>query len=250
MWKFPSQNLVLSCQEVQLWRASLDIPSHQVDKLATILSEDEQLRAQRFYFEKHKHRFIVARGLLRKILASYLGIAPEAIQFQYSAKGKPSLAMDGEKTALNFTLNFNISHSQGFGLYGFTRDRLIGVDIEYINSQTEVNQIAQRYFSDREYELMKTLSPLEQKIAFFRGWTAKEAYLKAIGSGIGDIAEVEVALSPQQQLSLLSIRGDRQAASQWSLVEVEVDPEYQGAAAVEGHNWQLSCWETQTILED
>ena len=56
------------------------------------LAADEKARAERFYFEKDRKHFIVARGVLRAILGRYLNRAPECLSFCYSSYGKPALA--------------------------------------------------------------------------------------------------------------------------------------------------------------
>src|SRR5262249_4810114 len=88
--------------EIHVWQARLDDPQTELTWLHETLTADERERAARFYFEKHRRRFIVGRGILRMIIAGYLGAAADAIRFDYSAKGKPSLAAPH---AENFAFN-------------------------------------------------------------------------------------------------------------------------------------------------
>ncbi|HEY9875833.1 MAG TPA: hypothetical protein V6D12_20545, partial [Candidatus Obscuribacterales bacterium] len=81
LWSPPPKELALSSDDVHVWCASLEQPASRVEQLRQILSAEELSRAERFYFEQHKKRFIVGRGLLRTILGRYLGIEPSRVQF-------------------------------------------------------------------------------------------------------------------------------------------------------------------------
>ena len=235
MWRTAPANLTLKKNEVHLWRAELD---RDFQPFASILSADETLRAERFYFEQHRQRFIVGRGLLRNILSRYLAIEPAQLQFEYGSRGKPELsqAFSGSK------LQFNLSHSQGLALYGFTCDRRIGVDLEYLRPVTDAQKIAQRFFSDSESNSISALPPSDQQKAFYRCWTGKEAYLKATGEGLAGLEQVEVSQFPEQ-LCLISIGEADQAASRWSLLSLSPACGYLATVAIEGHGWQLSGWQ-------
>ena len=235
MWRTAPANLTLKKNEVHLWRAELD---RDVQPFASILSADETLRAERFYFEQHRQRFIVGRGILRNILSRYLAIEPAQLQFEYGSRGKPELSQvfSGAK------LQFNLSHSQGLALYGFTCDRRIGVDLEYLRPVPDAQKIAQRFFSDSESASISALPPSEQQKAFYRGWTGKEAYLKATGEGLAGLEQVEVSPFPDE-LRLIRIGEDVQAASRWTLLSLSPACGYLATVAVEGHDWQMSGWQ-------
>ncbi|MBR8827833.1 MAG: 4'-phosphopantetheinyl transferase superfamily protein [Gomphosphaeria aponina SAG 52.96 = DSM 107014] len=231
MWQQPPKELSITAREVHVWRANLNLPIARVNELVNILSEDEEKRANRFYFEEHRKRFIVARGTLRLILAQYLAIAPEKFKFKYSDKGKPSLK--GEQ------LQFNVSHAEDLALYGFTLERKIGVDVEYVRKVRDVENIAERFFSEREAEIIKQLAPEEKITAFLHFWTGKEAYFKATGEGIsGGLDEIEIDLNS----GLLRIKGDSQAALGWCLYKIIPGKDYLGTVAVEGQDLKLSFW--------
>lgn len=104
--------------------------------------------------------------------------------------------------------------------------------------------IAQRFFAPEECGELRSLPPDLQPAGFFRCWTRKEAYLKAIGLGLGvPLDQFIVTLAPEQAARIVSILGDAKEASRWSLRELSLPPEYYGALVVEGHDWRLSCWE-------
>ncbi|MGB3509486.1 MAG: 4'-phosphopantetheinyl transferase, partial [Microcoleaceae cyanobacterium] len=87
----PPKEQELSTNDVHIWSTNLNLRPSQIEQQLKILSPDEIDRANRFYFEKDKHRFIIARGTLRKIVSRYLNIEPNKLQFSYSERGKPYL---------------------------------------------------------------------------------------------------------------------------------------------------------------
>ncbi|WP_250124597.1 4'-phosphopantetheinyl transferase superfamily protein [Chroococcidiopsis sp. CCMEE 29] len=242
VWLPPPTDLTVTSSDVHVWRAALAQPAARVQQLVQTLSADERIRAERFYFERDRNRFIVGRGLLRIVLSRYLGIAPDQLQFYYGSRGKPALA----ETLSESKLRFNLSHSEEMALYAVTRDREIGIDIEYIRPITEMEQIAKRFFSIQENAVFCTLPPNQKQTAFFNCWTRKEAYVKAIGDGLAlSLTQFDVSLTSGEPARLLAIQGDRSAANHWSLQEVKPAPGYVAALAVEGHGWNLSCWQWQ-----
>ena len=241
LWNHPPDNLILSSQDVHVWRAELEQPTAWVEKLSQTLSEDEQIRARRFYYERDRKHFIVGRGLLRTLLSRYVGIAPDQLQFCYSPRGKPSLAATGADS----TIQFNLSHSHGLALYAVTRDRQIGIDLEHIRSTSDVEKLAQRFFSPRESAIIHSLPPDQKQIAFFHAWTCKEAYLKATGEGLAQLEQVEVSLDLGEPPRLLSINKDCQPPTQWRLEALTPAIDYMATLTVEGQNWHLACWDWQ-----
>lgn len=241
LWHLPPTELILTSSDVHVWRANLDQSAVRVHQLAETLSADELVRAERFYFEQDRKHFIVGRGLLREILSCYLGINAKELQFCYGSRGKPALL----ETFGDSKLCFNLSHSQGLALYAVTCDRFIGIDVEYLRPIAEVEQIAASFFSGSENAVLRNLPLSQKQLAFFRCWTRKEAYIKAVGDGLAiPLNQFDVSLAPGEPAKLLSITGDRAAAHEWSLQELFPAPDYIAAIAVKGHNWNLTCWES------
>jgi 4'-phosphopantetheinyl transferase len=239
-WRAPPETLVLGGDEVHVWRATLDQTSSQIQSFRHHLAADEQTRAEQFHFERDREHFIVARGVLRAILGGYLNRAPEGLSFCYSAYGKPALAGKSDGNAIRFS----VSHSHGVALYVVTRGREVGIDLERIRSNLAVAEIAGRFFSRQEVAMLQTLPTEGQREAFFRGWTRKEAYLKARGEGLSlPLDQFDVSLAPGEPAAILGTRPDPSEASRWSLQELTSAPGYVAALAVEGHGWRLACWQ-------
>ncbi len=80
--------------------------------------------------------------------------------------------------------------------------------------------------------MFNALRKEEQVAAFFRCWTRKEAYIKAIGKGLSQALDAfDVTLAPDVQPALL--RAEDDDVSRWWLSNVDVGEGYAGALAVE-----------------
>ena len=240
MWNPQTKAIQLRKNEIHLWRSNLDRPTETIEKLALILSTDEQIRANKFHFSKHRNRFIVARAILRKILGNYLQIDPKELLFKYSSRGKPALNNNESEEQIQF----NLSHSEDLALYGFTYNLQIGVDLEYFRPTCDVENIAQRFFSPREYNIINSISDQEKQRTFLQIWTAKEAYLKATGEGLGNsLDEIDIDIIKNEEVKLLSIKGDTQLAARWNLYSFIPESNYLASLVVEANNWELSYYD-------
>ncbi|MBW4659459.1 MAG: 4'-phosphopantetheinyl transferase superfamily protein [Drouetiella hepatica Uher 2000/2452] len=223
-WVLPPENLALLSNEVHVWQASLRQPPEQVERLAKLLSVEEQDRAARFRRERDRLHFISGRGLLREMLGRYLAIAPAQIQFGYGDHGKPFVVSAPELKLTD--LQFNMSHGHELALYAIGRDRPVGIDVEYVRRPVaDLEQLTQRFFSKREHATLLALPPHQRVKTFFRGWTCKEAYLKAIGTGLTELDQVEVALTPDIPPKLI-LSSD---STGWWLHILEPQPDYTAA---------------------
>jgi 4'-phosphopantetheinyl transferase len=162
---------------LRLLEVAADRP--QSTDVLSILSAEEQERAARFRSEEDRLRFTLTRAALRHLLAEIIGSAPEGLVFTTGSRGKPRLA--GAEA-----LQFNVSHSGSLSLIGISRERPIGVDIERKRGIQDLLGVAEAVFSEREYRALVELGPEPRQAAFFAIWTAKEAVLKALGTGIGE----------------------------------------------------------------
>jgi len=239
-WKIPSADLSLSEKEIHIWCAALDLPIINFEKLNEALCREERLKAERFHFERERRRFIVGRGILRRILSHYLSIRPVDLQFSYGENGKPGLT----NSFRNGRIDFNMTRSEGLALYGFARDRQIGVDVERIRDLPEMDRIVEIFFSERENDIFRSLPENRKKEAFFRCWTRKEAFIKATGNGLSQsLDRFDVSISPDEPARLLGIEGSSKGTTRWSIQDLKPAPGFAAAFAVEGRNWQLHCWQ-------
>ncbi|MFP4436278.1 MAG: 4'-phosphopantetheinyl transferase family protein [Chloroflexaceae bacterium] len=239
-WQSPPATSTLTPDRVDVWRVALDQPLPAVQRYAQVLSPDEHTRAARFHFERDQRRFTLARGNLRRILARYLGVEPQTIQFQYNAHKKPGL----DATSYPVTPQFNLSHSENLAVYAVTTEHAVGIDIEAIRPIADFVQLVERFFSAQERAMFQSLPDAQRLAAFFAGWVRKEAYIKARGVGLTlPLSQFDVTLNPAEPARLLRIQGDPEAAARWTLRDLAVEPGYAAALAVEGQGWNLACWQ-------
>jgi 4'-phosphopantetheinyl transferase len=232
--RFPG--LALDVTEVHLWQATLD--ERPADIFESFLSPDELTRANRFHFIKDRNHFVVARGLLRNLLAAYLGVNCAEFRFSYGAQGKPFLLLDSQAQ-----INFNVSHSHGRAAFAFSRGRELGVDLEYVKDDFDDEVIAKRFFSRAEVLALRTVPTDLRKQAFFYCWTRKEAYIKARGEGLSmPLDQFDVTLKPDEPVALLNNYREEREVSRWSMQSIPAPEGYVGALVVEGHDWKLKSF--------
>jgi len=227
-----SIDMMLSDRHLHLWQADLNQFMPQLTQFRSVLSPDEVERSQRFHFDEHRQYFILARGILRYLLAQYLNCHPSEVEFTYSQRGKPALALPKSD------LKFNISHSKNHALYGFSLNSSIGVDIEAIRPLKDLDSLAKRFFLPSEYRHIQNTPISEQPYTFFRYWTYKEAYLKAIGEGLAGLEQAKIELTDT---------GAKVSDRAWSLYSLTTPPGTLAAVSVEGDNWQVD--QKQVILD-
>lgn len=231
-WLVPPSDTKLTDSEVHLWRAKLIQDSDMIRRLSSVLNEEEQNRAKRYLLERDKIQFIAARGILRELLARYLRSSAEDIEFVVGAKGKPS-------TRSNPELRFSLSHSRGLVLYALSKNRELGVDVELQRTEFSIGDIVENYFSAREKAEFLALDGNAQNLAFYVGWTRKEAYLKARGEGLHmKLNAFDVSVDPGRPALLRS-----DDAARWEVHSFCPAPDFVAALAVEGADCELRYWE-------
>jgi len=227
--------LMLSKGEIHIWSANLLQPDDIVDQLHGELSEDEKERAREYKYDRDRRRFIVSRGMLRRLLGRYLQEEPSRLVFTYGIHGKPDLRMK----FLGQDVLFNLAHSEDLALYAFTTELSIGLDLEYVKEIPDADEVASRFFSDRENAILEVQVGRRRLEAFYRCWTLKEAYVKAMGAGMAfPLRRVEVSFT-SGGARLLEVNGDRHEAARWSMFTLEPAEGYVAAVAVNGMNYRF-----------
>jgi 4'-phosphopantetheinyl transferase len=231
-WKSPTESSPneFSAGSVHLWRIPLDRDASATSAPLSLLADDEVRRYERFKPEAVKRRFALARGGMRVILGRYLSSTPGSLEFRYGEQGKPSLAPEQNPAKLRF----NLTHSHDLAILAVASDREVGVDVEHLRDNIEFEMLAARYFSPLEAEPLASLEGNELKRQFFRIWTAKEAYIKAIGQGLQiPLDQFDVAVGSEQQPNLLETRHAPEEQDRWSLHSFDCGDDYLGTLAIE-----------------
>ena len=235
---------MLRGDEVHVWLADLNQPAAVIEAYLSLLSVDERERAESFLFQRDRDHYILARGILREIVARYLKIEPKLLCFAYNAFGKPALVCETGQPPLRF----NISHSHEIALYAVGYDRELGIDVEYIRQDIAAMEIAEHFFSSLEIAALRSVSPNQQTEAFYKCWTRKEAYIKAVGQGFSrSLDQFDVSLSPGEPAVILRSHDNEAETLNWTLREIALGSSYAAAVTVEGSGWSLSCWEWLSI---
>jgi len=186
---------------------------------------------------------------------------PGDVILQYSSFGKPALCAPAGTNALlragtnallrpaGEGIEFNLSHAHGLALYAVTRNRRVGIDVEWVRPDLATDAIAEQFFSPYEVATLRSLHDGLRTEAFFHCWTRKEAYIKARGEGlIFPLCQFDVSLTPEEPAVLLKTRGDPSEAAHWSMQALSPGPGYVAAVAVErdqsdAASLQLKYWQ-------
>lgn len=221
----PGADWRLTDRRIDLWPVQLAGDVAALHACEALLSSDERRRAAAFHFEHLRHRYAFAHGVLRLLLGRYANQNPLDLLFSSGDQGKPRLvSAEG--------VEFNLSHSDDIALIGVTTGGEIGVDVEKIRPVDDMQELAQRFFCPAESEDLNSVAAEQRREAFFRCWTRKEAYLKAIGDGLRTpLDSFRVTLRPGESARMLHINGRPEAAGRWSLYTVDTIPACAAAVA-------------------
>jgi len=100
--------------------------------------------------------------------------------------------------------------------------------------------LVKRFFSPKERAQYEALPPDQQHDAFFRGWTRKEAFIKATGKGLAfPLDQFSVEIRPLARPALLDVQGSTDAAKAWSLFDVSPAPDLHAALVIQGSPWTV-----------
>jgi 4'-phosphopantetheinyl transferase len=239
---------------IYVWRVQLDamtaLPGDEqaarLESWHSMLSAEERRRAGAFLTLEHRQDYVAAHAALRFVLGMYLGVSPGLVAIGSAGGTKPTLAVTvgvgskdrgfGEKEWPD--LRFNLSHTRGAVLIGIAIGRELGVDIEWQRPLDDLEGMARSVMSDEELLRWNTLEPENRIRAFYRVWTRKESYLKAIGLGLfRSLQDVTVpisadALEDAQRDSRRVL--DRSGEGVWSVVDVPAWAGYSASVCWEG----------------
>jgi 4'-phosphopantetheinyl transferase len=216
--------------EIHIWTARLDGGARDRPAESETLSPEEFERAGRYRFEHDRVRFIVARAVLRFLLAGYLGQEPASLRLVSGRRGKPELAPGASSW-----LRFNVSRSEDLAVFAIGRDRQLGVDVERVRTDMDFEPLVDRVLSLAERGALDQLAPEARRRAFYRCWTRKEAYLKALGVGLAvPPHELDVTGDHVKPLVRGQLRSLLEPDSAWSLHDADLSPGCVAALAVRG----------------
>ncbi len=201
------QDIIIGKNELHIWRVKVSENIANLYEYWNILDWQEKDQAKLFYFAEDRSRYIITRAVLRKLLAKYLcNITPEKIQFAQTDNKKPYLS-----DHINIkNIKFNLSHSKDVIIYAFTSEIEIGVDIEYINKDLQMDDITKYCFSEQEKIKFKNLTNGQKNYYFYKIWVIKEAVVKAMGLGLTfDLKQINICFNKNKLLPIVYLNKNK-----------------------------------------
>ena len=211
-----------SVWDVDVWRLDCTRDRGAGRVFYSALDAPERARLRLMRRADTRLQFSAGRWLARHVLARRLGCAEAEVELTVGAHGRPSLVTG--------SIDFNLSHSGSLVVLALSVVR-VGIDIEATDRTNDWRAIAHRFFSAVELAAIEACAEAEQRTAFFRTWVRKEAFVKALGTGIAtgfDRFDVSAGAEP----ALTGARIDRIDAGEWSIRDFVPGPDHLGAVAV------------------
>jgi 4'-phosphopantetheinyl transferase len=196
----------------EVWQARLDVGEATLRAMEQTLSAAERAYARGIRDPLTRWRWVADHGWRRRLLGRLLEVAPEAVAFTVDGHGRPDVA--------GVAVSFSASRSGTSGVYAASRDAVVGVDVEELRADVDVEGFARRFFSPGERRALERLPAQERLAGCFACWTRKEAWAKAVGTGlVFPLTEREVWAGDDRRVRLegfeittLELGGGRAAA--------------------------------------
>jgi 4'-phosphopantetheinyl transferase len=174
---------------VDVWRVGLTLGCDaDIQEDIALLSHDERVRLG-LRQGIVRRRFARTHAALRRILATYEGVAPDAVELS-ACYGRAPQTRAGPQLSL--------SHSGDIALIAVAAAP-VGVDVESLEVAegmgADLEEVAEMTLSDRELRILSESAPQMRAVAWLRSWTRKEAWMKANGFGLADQSLREVDVS-------------------------------------------------------
>lgn len=212
--------------EIHIWL--LRRPQQLDAKLLALTTTEEQRRAGDMISQRRRCEWLAGRALLRQCLAHYTGCDGLQLAFSKTEAGKPFLNAPD-------TPAFNLSHGPGWIACAVAQVECLGIDIDSEARRNRTEDIAARYFHPAEQAEMATAGSKEKRQQlFFRQWTMKEAYIKALGETINSVRLHEIAFEPAADAASRALF--ELPAGRWQFLHWRFDSD---------HHLALACRQSQ-----
>lgn len=184
---------------VRVHVVALDVSPAERSRCAALLCDAEKARAGSFRFAADRDRYVVGRGMLRRILSRNGAGAPERIVIADGRWGKPALSPPS-------ALRFNVAHSGDRALVAVAHGWELGVDIERVRPLVDLMVLGRRVCASSELAQLAELPTHHRSIALSRCWTRKEACVKALGIGLRQPLDAfEVGVQPEARVEAKTV---------------------------------------------
>ncbi len=223
---------------IHLWGIDLDGSPDCLARCEQWLDKEEQRRAERLVREEDRQRYVLAHGGLRAVLSRYLGVHPSSVELCRDEVGKPFVTRKSRGQSL---ITFNMSHAHGRALIAVSMGQDVGVDLERIRPEVEVEKLSERYFAPSEHASIMQLAEEQRAPRFFRYWVAKEAVLKAQGIGLQALHQCEILLGTEGVDVEVLVPEGAPLHNNWKVRLLSCDEGWEAAVAAQGKDWVAQC---------
>lgn len=206
---------------IDLWLTNLNLSHDVINKFEGYLDKADTGQIKKLKFEYLKKRAIITKGLLRLLIGNYLNLNPAELVFAYNEFGKPFI-----NDNLN-ELQFNISHSDDMAVFAFSRSGEIGADIEKVKVIDDMQGVMNICFTGYEKDWFNDINAESRVESFYKVWTIKEAFIKAIGRGFSfDPKDVELTNESGNQMLIRKINSNEFAGKKYRVKTIDGIPGY------------------------
>jgi 4'-phosphopantetheinyl transferase len=180
---------LISPGSIDIWSALYEDLDRYYPYLSGLISTDETRKATGFKKPGDSRRYILRHGMVRSILGLCLDEAPDKLRFVQGTCGKPALD-SGEKVP---DLRFSLSHTDEMICIGITCGSAIGLDLVKPGNGHSFSAIGDYLFTPDERDRIAQRTADRPPVPDFRIWSLKEALIKAAGSDLRMMREIEAA---------------------------------------------------------
>ena len=227
----PLRPPTLQAEELHIWCLSLSLKKHEREIALELLSDMQRDKFERRSTSQIQNAYLASRYYLLKLLAGYAGIDAEQVQLAYSRLNKPYL--DPNLSGLEFNFTDTSYQDRSTGLFAFTKQRQVGVDIEALARRAEFRAIAAKRFSPAEITYASDGRGGIDPHRFLSVWTRKEAYGKATGKGINfRMRDIDLATDDSFELNFHSVDPLKAA---YRLHQIRISKQFVASVVHQGH---------------
>lgn len=215
---------MMSGQKFHLWQCDIVGSEDTYPVFWDILEPHERAHAESLSNLQSRLNYAEIHGRLRILLADVVNSSPKHLRILKAEYGKPYLIDYPE-------LSFNLSHTGNKLIVVYAYHHNVGVDIETCKKRANLAGLVEKCFAEEEQNYWRQLPHSQQTQAFYRFWTRKEAFVKAVGRGIA-LGLNQCVINPNNRNRFIRIPKDYGKAEQWLIQDVEVGANICGALAV------------------
>ena len=231
-------NAFFSESVIHVWYVTLNKQAQSYYKpFYATLSSEEKIRFEQLK-PVYRERVVFTRGLLRSLLACYMGKQPQDICLSYTDTGKPFLQNTGNQP----DLEFNLSHSKNKIAFALTLETPVGIDLEHNKPKRYLDKIAYRFLSASDYKQLKKVTGEAKLKLFFEAWVQNEALLKARAK---TLKTHPLSQHTIDRLKLMNVTDE--SLTFYTLTNLTLEDQMVAAIAVRGEKKAISVHHCETL---